>query len=117
MWVSDSSAYIFGINFGKRPLIASGFSKKSVEGFMGALAMSVITSILLFNFANLNLSLTQWIALAIIITTSEQLEILYNLSSKEKLELRTVEIGCLAMVVCTIEWIVLYLQHHLFIYY
>ena len=33
---------------GKTP-IASGFSKKSVEGFMGALAMSVITSILLFN--------------------------------------------------------------------
>ncbi len=70
MWVSDSSAYIFGINFGKRPLLQVVSPKKSVEGFIGALAMSVITSILLFNFVNLNLSLTQWIALAIIITTS-----------------------------------------------
>ena len=59
MWVSDSSAYIFGINFGKRPLLQVVSPKKSVEGFIGALAMSLITSILLFNFVNLNLSLIE----------------------------------------------------------
>ena len=37
MWVSDSSAYIFGINFGKRPLLQVVSPKKSVEGFIGAL--------------------------------------------------------------------------------
>ena len=70
MWVSDSSAYIFGINFGKRPLLKSVSPKKSIEGFVGGLTMSIIFSILLHTVVDLNLNLSQWILIGILISSS-----------------------------------------------
>ena len=70
MWVSDSSAYIFGINFGKRPLLKSVSPKKSIEGFVGGLTMSIIFSILLHTVVDLNLNLSQWILIGILISST-----------------------------------------------
>ena len=70
MWVSDSSAYIFGINFGKRPLLKSVSPKKSIEGFVGGLMMSIIFSILLYKVDDLNLSLIQWVLMGILISST-----------------------------------------------
>ena len=42
IWVSDSAAYVFGVNFGKRPLFKSVSPKKSVEGFLGGIIFSII---------------------------------------------------------------------------
>lgn len=70
MWVSDSSAYIFGINFGKRPLLKSVSPKKSIEGFIGALTMSIIFSILFYTVVDLNLNLSQWILIGILISST-----------------------------------------------
>tara|TARA_B100001057_G_C22839135_1_gene946389 strand:+ start:969 stop:1808 length:840 start_codon:yes stop_codon:yes gene_type:complete len=70
MWVSDSSAYIFGINFGKRPLLKSVSPKKSIEGFVGGLMMSIIFSILLYEVDDLNLSLIQWVLMGILISST-----------------------------------------------
>ena len=69
MWVSDSSAYIFGINFGKRPLLQVVSPKKVLRIYWSTCNV-FNNKYSTFNFVNLNLSLTQWIALAIIITTS-----------------------------------------------
>ena len=70
MWVSDSSAYIFGINFGKRPLLKSVSPKKSVEGFVGGLTMSIIFSILFHKVVDLNLNLSQWILIGILTSST-----------------------------------------------
>ena len=70
MWVSDSSAYIFGINFGKRPLLKSVSPKKSIEGFIGGLTMSIIFSILFYKVVDFNLNLNQWILIGILISST-----------------------------------------------
>ena len=51
IWISDSAAYVFGVNFGKRPLLKSVSPKKSIEGFLGGIIFSIILS-LIFNFYN-----------------------------------------------------------------
>lgn len=70
MWVSDSSAYIFGINFGKSPLLKSVSPKKSIEGFIGGLTMSIIFSILFYKVVDLNFNLSQWILIGILISST-----------------------------------------------
>ena len=37
IWISDSAAYVFGVNFGKRPLLKLVSPKKSIEGLIGGL--------------------------------------------------------------------------------
>tara|TARA_B100000780_G_scaffold81055_1_gene55289 strand:- start:18888 stop:19322 length:435 start_codon:yes stop_codon:yes gene_type:complete len=68
IWVSDSAAYVFGVNFGKRPLLKSVSPKKSVEGFMGGLVFSIIFSIIFYYNSNLNFTLTQWLILGVLTT-------------------------------------------------
>ena len=53
IWVSDSAAYVFGVNFGKRPLLKSVSPKKSIEGFIGGIIFSIMFSIIFYNYLQL----------------------------------------------------------------
>ena len=66
IWTSDSAAYVFGVNFGKRPLLKSVSPKKSIEGFVGGVVFSIILSLLFYKNMNLNFSLAQWIFLGLL---------------------------------------------------
>ena len=68
IWISDSAGYVFGVNFGKRPLLKSVSPKKSIEGFIGGIIFSFIFSILFYNYLNLGFSLLQWIIFGLITT-------------------------------------------------
>jgi len=67
IWVNDSFAYLIGKNFGKQKLFPSVSPKKTVEGFLGGLFFSCISSAVIakhsytFNFTN-------WLILAIVIS-------------------------------------------------
>lgn len=66
IWISDSAAYVFGVNFGKRPLLKSVSPKKSIEGFLGGIIFSIILS-LIFNFyINTDFSLFQWLIIGVL---------------------------------------------------
>ena len=65
IWISDSAAYVFGINFGKRPLLKSVSPKKSIEGFIGGLIFSVLLSIIFSIYLEINFSLIQWIIIGL----------------------------------------------------
>ena len=67
IWVSDSAAYVFGVNFGKRPLLKSVSPKKSIEGFIGGITFSIILSILFYKYLDTELfTLTQWLILGLL---------------------------------------------------
>ena len=68
IWISDSAGYVFGVNFGKRPLLKFVSPKKSIEGFIGGIIFSLIFSILFYNYLNLGFSLLQWIIFGLITT-------------------------------------------------
>ena len=66
IWISDSAAYVFGVSFGKRPLLKSVSPKKSIEGFVGGIIFSIILA-LIFNFyLNTNFSLIQWLIIGVL---------------------------------------------------
>jgi len=69
IWVSDSAGYVFGVSFGKRPLLKSVSPKKSIEGFIGGIIFSAIFSIIFYNYLNLGFSLVQWIILGLLTTS------------------------------------------------
>jgi|TARA_B110000263_G_scaffold241997_1_gene246930 phosphatidate cytidylyltransferase len=67
IWVSDSAAYVFGVNFGKRPLLKSVSPKKSIEGFIGGITFSIILSILFYKYMDTELfTLAQWLILGLL---------------------------------------------------
>jgi phosphatidate cytidylyltransferase len=66
MWISDSAAYVFGVNFGKRPLLKSVSPKKSIEGFLGGLFFSVLLSIMFSKYIELNFTLLQWLIIGVL---------------------------------------------------
>ncbi len=66
IWISDSAAYVFGVSFGKRPLLKLVSPKKSIEGFVGGIIFSIILA-LIFNFyLNTNFSLIQWLIIGVL---------------------------------------------------
>ena len=67
IWVNDSFAYLVGKNFGKQKLFPSISPKKTVEGFLGGLFFSCISSYFIAEFTE-TLSFTSWLILAIIIS-------------------------------------------------
>lgn len=67
VWVNDSFAYLVGKNFGKQKLFEKISPKKTVEGFLGGLFFSCITSYFIANIVD-SLNSTYWLILAIIIT-------------------------------------------------
>ena len=66
IWISDSAAYVFGVSFGKRPLLKSVSPKKSIEGFIGGVIFSILLSIIFSFYININFSLTQWLIIAVV---------------------------------------------------
>ncbi len=46
IWMNDSWAYVFGVSFGKHKLFERVSPKKSWEGFVGGLVMSLLTGVL-----------------------------------------------------------------------
>ena len=66
IWISDSAAYVFGVSFGKRPLLKSVSPKKSIEGFIGGLIFSILLSLVFSFYININFSLVQWLIIAVV---------------------------------------------------
>lgn len=68
VWVNDSFAYIVGKNFGRQKLFPSISPKKTVEGFLGGLLFSCISSYFISAYMDETLSFTSWLILAIIVS-------------------------------------------------
>ena len=66
IWISDSAAYVFGVSFGKRPLLKSVSPKKSIEGFIGGLIFSILLSLVFSFYININFSMVQWFIIAVV---------------------------------------------------
>tara|TARA_B110000495_G_scaffold9576_1_gene6933 strand:- start:2210 stop:3049 length:840 start_codon:yes stop_codon:yes gene_type:complete len=66
IWVSDSAAYVFGVNFGKRPLFKSVSPKKSVEGFLGGIIFSIILSLFFYKYLNIDFTIIQWLIIGLL---------------------------------------------------
>lgn len=67
IWANDSCAYLIGKNFGKRKLLVRVSPKKTVEGFIGGLAGSILAGFLIFNYSR-SLTLTIWFGMAIMVS-------------------------------------------------
>lgn len=67
IWTNDSFAYLVGKNFGKHKLFESVSPKKTIEGFIGGLAFSILAGILIAKFSNV-FSTINWIVIAIIVS-------------------------------------------------
>ena len=70
IWISDSASYLFGVNFGKRPLFKSVSPKKSIEGFIGGIIFSILLSIFFYNYLYIEIELLQWIFLGVLVTST-----------------------------------------------
>jgi phosphatidate cytidylyltransferase len=66
IWISDTGAYVVGINFGKHRLLERISPKKSWEGFFGGVVFAVTTSIVISNVFPEYLNNYQWIGFALI---------------------------------------------------
>jgi len=66
IWISDSAAYVFGVSFGKRPLLKSVSPKKSIEGFIGGVIFSILLSVIFSFYININFSMVQWLIIAVV---------------------------------------------------
>ena len=69
IWVNDSFAYIIGKNFGKTKLFERISPRKTIEGFIGGIVFSIIISLLLAKYISTELTITNWLILAIITST------------------------------------------------
>lgn len=67
MWANDTFAYLIGKTFGKHKLFKRISPNKTIEGFLGGIAFSLLVSYLNFIFTE-QLTLTVWIGLAFIIS-------------------------------------------------
>ena len=69
IWVNDSFAYLVGKNFGKRKLFESVSPKKTIEGFIGGWAFSLIAAFFISQQHNdTNINLIDWIIIASILS-------------------------------------------------
>lgn len=84
IWLSDTGAYLIGSKFGERKLIPRISPKKTVEGFLGAFAFTLVgTMIFYYNF-NLNHGIYWWLAIAFIVWIFGALGDLVQSSIKRK---------------------------------
>lgn len=65
VWISDTGAYCAGSLFGKHKLIERISPKKTVEGLLGGVLFTILTSIPVCHFAGV-FSLWQWIVISIV---------------------------------------------------
>jgi phosphatidate cytidylyltransferase len=66
-WINDTFAYLVGKNFGRQKLFPSISPKKTVEGFLGGLFFSCVSSYFIAKFTE-TLDFTNWLILSIIIS-------------------------------------------------
>jgi len=67
IWANDTFAYIIGKSFGKRKLFERISPRKTIEGFIGGLAGSILSAIIIFKYIG-HFSLTIWICIGLIVT-------------------------------------------------
>src|ERR1035437_3005527 len=67
LWAHDTGAYLFGIKFGKTPLFERHSPKKTWEGLMGGMGISLLVSLILSYFYA-ELSALHWAVISIIIS-------------------------------------------------
>lgn len=65
IWISDTGAYIVGINFGKHRLFERISPKKSWEGFIGGVFFAILASIAISVLFPGYLTLFQWMGFAL----------------------------------------------------
>lgn len=65
IWANDTGAYLFGVTWGKHRLFERHSPKKSWEGFVGGLLTAFVAAWLLSTYFT-NISLTHWLAIAVI---------------------------------------------------
>lgn len=68
IWTNDTFAYLVGKNFGKRKLFPTISPKKTIEGFVGGLAFSIISGIILAEYYIHAKFIYFWIIIAIIVS-------------------------------------------------
>ena len=68
IWTNDTFAYIVGKNMGKTKLFPSVSPKKTIEGFVGGMFFTIISSVLLSKFFIESKILYIWIIIAIIVS-------------------------------------------------
>jgi phosphatidate cytidylyltransferase len=68
IWANDTFAYLVGKNFGRNKLFPSVSPKKTIEGFVGGLIFTGISSILLSKFYIESNILYIWIVIAVIVS-------------------------------------------------
>jgi phosphatidate cytidylyltransferase len=68
IWVNDSFAFLVGKNFGKNKLFPSVSPKKTVEGFLGGLAFSLIAGLLISKYYR-DFSMANWLIIGLIVSS------------------------------------------------
>jgi len=68
IWANDTFAYVVGKSIGKNKLFPSVSPKKTIEGFIGGIVFTVISSALLSKFYIESNILYIWIIIAIIVS-------------------------------------------------
>jgi phosphatidate cytidylyltransferase len=68
IWTNDTFAYLVGRSVGKNKLFERVSPKKTIEGFVGGLILSMIAGFSLAQFY-LDESIIQWILIAVIVST------------------------------------------------
>jgi phosphatidate cytidylyltransferase len=66
IWANDSFAYLIGKNFGKRKLLERISPKKTIAGFIGGFAGSILAGFVIF-INTQSLSVTLWFSLAVLV--------------------------------------------------
>lgn len=67
IWINDSAAYVVGSTFGRKRLFERISPKKSWEGFLGGLLMTIITALLFAYHFPSELSVAAWVGMAFVI--------------------------------------------------
>ena len=67
IWANDSFAYLVGKNFGKRKLLERISPKKTIEGFLGGFAATLVVSFFIFKYFGI-LSLKNWLFIALLVS-------------------------------------------------
>jgi phosphatidate cytidylyltransferase len=70
IWFNDTFAYLSGINFGKNKLFSKVSPKKTIEGFVGGMIMTVLAAIVLhkYIFTEIHFSMLNWVVFALAIS-------------------------------------------------
>jgi phosphatidate cytidylyltransferase len=66
LWTSDTGAYLVGITMGKHPLFPRISPKKSWEGFIGGIVLTMLIAVIVSRFFTV-LSMVDWIIIGAII--------------------------------------------------